>query len=221
VKLRILLTILALAWAAVLPLRAGQAAPDWAAVAGAYPAAGTLRAQEEAAILLWLQGARTRADVGRVQAEGHPDLALFLGAIGSSCASAYPATRDLLRRAREDLKPVVAGLKARFARPRPHVTDPALTPALPDDDTCSFPSKHAALGALYAALLARLDPADQAALAEEGRLIGDDRALAGLHWPSDVEAGQRVGAAFAAYWAGLPENGGLVQDAASEWGCRR
>jgi len=193
-------------------------APDWTAIAGSYPRLGTLEAQEEAAIMLWLQNIRTRADLARAGVENHPDLACFLDAVGSSWgASAYPATKAMLKQAKEDLKPVVAGLKASFARPRPYVTDPALTPALPDDGSFAFPSKHAAEGDLFAALLIQLDPADQTALAEEGKLIGDDRALAGVHWPSDVESGQRLGKAFAAYWSALPENGQLLQDAGAEW----
>jgi membrane-associated phospholipid phosphatase len=195
--------------------------PDWAAVAGGYPRLGTLQAQEEAAIMLWLQHARTRADLARVQVENQPDLAIFLGALGSPWgAGAYPATKAMLRQAREDMKAVVDGLKAGFARPRPHVTDPQLAPALPDDGSFSFPSRHATEGVLYAALLTRLDPGDPFALAEEGRLIGDDRVLAGVHWPSDVEAGQRLGQAFAAYWSGLAENGPLLQEAAGEWSFR-
>jgi len=212
-----LLLVLMLACAGFAP--AGT--PDWAAVAGGYPQPGTLQAQEEAAIMLWLQDARTRADLARVDTENHPDLAVFLGALGSPRgAGNCPATKAMLRQAKEDMKAVVGALKASFARPRPHVTDPRLAPALPDDGSFSFPSRHATEGVLYAALLTLLDPADRSALAEEGRLIGDDRVLAGVHWPSDVEAGQRLGQAFAAYWWGLPENGPLLQDAAAEWQSR-
>ena len=46
---------------------------------------------------------------------------------------------------------------------------------------------------------------------------GDDRAMAGVHWPSDVLAGQRLGQIFAAYWLGLPENAQMIQDASAEW----
>ncbi|MDR3671199.1 MAG: phosphatase PAP2 family protein [Holophaga sp.] len=201
--------------ASLMPVRA--AAPDWAAIVGSYPQPGTAQAREEAAILLWLQDTRTRADLARVQA-GHPDLDLFLAAAGASWgASSYPGTKALLKQAREDMKPVVAGLKASFARPRPHVTDPALDPALPDDGSFSFPSKHATEGTLFASLLAQVDPYDRVAMTEEGRLIGDDRAMAGAHWPSDVMAGQKLGKAFATYWLGLAENAGLCQDAAAEW----
>jgi membrane-associated phospholipid phosphatase len=208
--------LIALAWASF-----AQAAPDWTAVVGSYPQLGSLQAQEEAAIMHWLQDTRTRADVARVEVESHPDLSCFLGAVGSSWgASAYPATKALLKQAKEDVKPVVAGLKASFARPRPYVSDPTLAPALADDGSFSFPSKHATEGDLFAAILVRLDAYDQTSLAEEGKLIGDDRAMAGCHWPSDVEAGQRLGQAFAAYWMALPENAGMLQDAAAEWGSR-
>jgi len=217
------LVALVLACASFVPARAAQpwasaVEPDWPSVAGTYPAVGSLQSQEEDAILHWLQDTRTRADVDRVEVESHPDLDCFLNAIRSSWgASAYPTTKALLKQAKEDVKPVVTALKASFGRPRPHVTDPTLTPALPDDGSLSFPSKHAAEGDLFAAILIQLDPGEGVSLAEEGKLIGDDRAMAGVHWPSDVLAGQRLGQIFAAYWLGLPENAQMIQDASAEW----
>ncbi len=192
--------------------------PDWTAIVGGYPGLGTPQSQQELAILHWLQDTRIPAEVARAGVESGPDLALFLDALGSAGeASDYPGTVALLKQARHDLKPVVAALKQHFSRPRPYVTDPTLTPALPEDDKYSFPSKHAALGTLFAALLIQLDPADQDLLAREGKLIGDDRVMAGLHWPSDDTAGRRLGKAFATHWLALPGNGQMLQDAAGEW----
>ena len=37
-------------------------------------------------------------------------------------------------------------------------------------------------------------------LMELGGQIGNDRVMAGVHWPSDVEAGRKVAAAFVAAW---------------------
>jgi acid phosphatase (class A) len=214
------LLVLALACAALAPLRAAPAAqdPDWAAIVGGYPQPGTPLSREELAILHWLQDTRTPADLARVQAENEPGLDTFLGALQAPLdPSAYPATAALLRQARRDLKSVAAALKAQFDRARPVVVDPTLTPAMPPDGKPSFPSHHAALGALFAQLLSRLDPADQDGFGWEGRLIGDDRVMAGLHWPSDVLAGRRLGQAFASYWLAAPENQGLLDDAAWEF----
>ena len=214
---------LALAGALTLPLAAAfppaaPRTPDWKAIAGTYPQGGTLASLEELAILHWLQDTRTRADVARAVSEGKPDLGLFLAAIGSGAdSSAFPATKAMLRAAKEDLKQVVHDLKISFARLRPYVTDPTLIPAFPDDTSFSCPSRHATEGKVFADLLAQVDPGDQAALEEEGKLIGSDRAMASVHWPSDVTAGQRLGAAFAAFWVALPGNAQWVQDASQEW----
>jgi hypothetical protein len=194
-----------------------SADPDWGAVAGGYPAPGSPAAREELATLHRLQDQRTPADVDRILRESHPDLGLFLDAIGGPDPSDYPATRALLKQAKRDLKPVVAALKDRFRRIRPFQADPTLHPALDPDGSFSFPSKHAALGTLFADLLIRLDPADAEALAGEGRLIAADRVLAGLHWPSDVRAGQHLGEAFARDWLARPDLAWMVQDAAAEW----
>jgi len=93
-----------------------SAEPDWGAVAGGYPAPGSPAAREELATLHRLQDQRTPADVDRILRESHPDLGLFLDAIGGSDPSDYPATQALLKQAKRDLKPVVAALKDRFRR---------------------------------------------------------------------------------------------------------
>ena len=199
------------------------AEPDWAASAGTYPALGTAQSRAELATMHWLQDTRTPADVVRAGEGSHPDLAGFLAALGTGMDAAnFPATQALLKQARRDLKPIVASLKARYDRPRPYGVDPTLRPALPVDGKPSFPSNHAALGTLFAGLLIRLDPADRDGLAREGRQIGDDRVMAGMHWPSDDTAGQRLGQAFASYWLTWPGNAQMLQDAAWEWtGARR
>jgi acid phosphatase (class A) len=219
----ICLLTLSLAWAQPSLLAAAQAfaaavEPDWVAIAGTYPALGSPQSKEELTTMHWLQNTRTQADVARAWVETHPDLALFLTALGSGMdTSNFPATAALLKQAKEDLKPIVANLKNSFNRPRPYVIDPTLIPALAQDGSPSFPSKHAALGILFADLLTLLDPADQGGFAREGKLIGDDRVMAGLHWPSDDTAGQRLGKAFASYWLTRPGNGQMLQDAAAEW----
>ena len=75
-RLAVLFLTGALAWAQAAPPVPRE--PDWRTVTGTYPQTGTLQAQEEDAILHWLQSTRTRADVARAAPESRPDLGLFL-----------------------------------------------------------------------------------------------------------------------------------------------
>jgi acid phosphatase (class A) len=108
-----------------------------------------------------------------------------------------PLTRALLDEAEAEARQVYWPLKKRFARPRPYDADPRVAPAIAREPSFAFPSGHAVRGTLYARLLAELAPARREGLLERGRRIGFDRVLGGVHWPSDVEAGQRLGEALA------------------------
>lgn len=227
-----LLSILVLVCATLLPLAAEPPVvhePNWMMVVGPYPQPGTPTAQAEVAILSWLQRSRTPVDVQRALAEAHPSLGCFAPALGAAPGVArdpapglsladYPKTQALLASARTDLMPILTALKNGYARPRPYLAFPALTPAIPEEDGPSYPSGHAALGALYAQLLAQFVPDSRDALAQMGALLGTDRVMAGVHWPSDVEAGQRLGRKFAWYWINQPENRQAIKDVCcQEW----
>jgi acid phosphatase (class A) len=64
------------------------------------------------------------------------------------------------------------------------------------DQSSAYPSGHAVAGWLWARVLADLAPDRAEALLAQGRRIGDSRAVCGLHHPSDVEAGRRLGEAL-------------------------
>jgi acid phosphatase (class A) len=194
------------------------AAPNWASVVGLYPQPGTVTGQGEQLVLLWLQKSRTPQDVARAKGEGHPSLGCFATDIRQSIAIVdFPKTEAVLEQARQDLAPVLDALHVTFARPRPYLAIPALTPVLPEVNSFSYPSTNAALGTLFAEIIRQWDPADQDALAARGNLLGTDRVLGGVHYPSDVDAGQRLGKAFATYWIDQPEHLALIQTACSEW----
>jgi acid phosphatase (class A) len=193
--------------------------PDWAALAGTFPKPGSKEADGELAVMLWMQRIRTHADVERARAEVIVSLATFADVLGARFdAPAHTRTSALLEQVRRDSHPVVGPLKDRFARLRPFKANPAVTPVVVREETFSFPSGHAFLGGLYGAILAELAPARREALAERGDLVGNDRVLAGMHWPSDVEAGHRLGTAFAAHWLSIPAHRKLLEDVrAAEW----
>jgi membrane-associated phospholipid phosphatase len=225
------LVSLAVVCASFAPLPAAQPAPapDWLSVVGLYPQLGTVTAQEELAILLWLQNSRTGQDVTRAVGEATPsfgcyasDLHLGLSATAGGFSQPieianFPKTEALLEQAREDITPILESLTNTFLRPAPYQTFPAVTPVLPLLPGFSYPSTHATLGVLYARILCQFDPADQAAITATGNLIGTDRVLGGVHYPSDVDAGQRLGKAFATWWIDQPGHLQLFQAACGEW----
>ena len=62
----------------------------------------------------------------------------------------------------------------------------------------SYPSGHAALGWAWALVLTELAPERADALLQRGRAFSQSRAICGVHWQSDIEAGRLTGAATVA-----------------------
>ena len=225
---------LALAWTSVAPLAARQPAapqsePDWVALAGLYPAPGSPTGQGEQAVLLWLQGARTSQDVQRAISERTPSLGCFaqdihLGMTASGASAPidihdFPKTEAVLAQARADVMPILESLQTLFARPRPYLLYSTLQPALPLPSGPSYPSTNAVLGVVFAQIIGQWDKADLQALRNTGGLLGTDRVLGGVHYPSDVQAGQRLGKAFASWW--IDNHLALIQTACPEWTAAR
>jgi acid phosphatase (class A) len=192
---------------------------DWVAFVGDYPHPGSPGAEGDTAVLLWLQHTRTREDVLRAEGEVIPRIGLFSGVVGADLdSSRYPLTRALLAAANTELHGVMGTLKRHFARPRPYVEDARIKPAVGLEASYAYPSGHSGWGVVEAGVLAELVPARQEAILERGRLVGNDRVMAGVHHPSDVEAGQRLGAALVAAWLRDPIRRNQVEAArAAEW----
>ena len=81
----------------------------------------------------------------------------------------------------------------------------------------AYPSGHALQGDLVARVLSLIFPGDREALTDAGTLIGREREIAGLHYPSDAKASRILGQAL---FARLLANGAFlaeVEAARSEW----
>jgi acid phosphatase (class A) len=98
--------------------------------------------------------------------------------------------------------------KTHWARARPYVDHPAverLGDVAPDSPLAinggferahtSYPSGHTAFGTACAIVLAQMVPEQSAALFARARLYGESRLIVGAHFPTDVDAGRRVGTA--------------------------
>jgi membrane-associated phospholipid phosphatase len=88
--------------------------------------------------------------------------------------------------------------KYSYNRPRPSEADPSLTTVVPNPSSPSYPSEHAAAAGAASTVLAYLFPNDAQFFMEKAEMAGQSRLIAGVQYPSDVEAGLELGRAVAA-----------------------
>jgi membrane-associated phospholipid phosphatase len=112
-------------------------------------------------------------------------------------AANYPAVFELLEDAEQDAGVFVNKGKKYFARPRPIEVDTRVQPVVDTGRDRCYPSGHATRGAMWAAILSEIAPDEKRRLVVRGQEIGWDRVVAGVHFPSDVYAGQVLGKALA------------------------
>ena len=129
--------------------------------------------------------------------------AAFDSVLGANFTQAnFPATFAVLDRAGRAAGFAGDPVKFIHRRPRPFLSDSAITTCIPNDErlraSFSYPSGHAALGFAWALVLAELVPSHADALIERGRDFTWSRVVCGVHYPSDVEAGRTVASAAVA-----------------------
>jgi acid phosphatase (class A) len=161
------------------------------------PKDGSPEQQKEIATLLDLQKNRTPQDVARAEKNSHLSGALFAEVLGDWFnARDLPLTAKLMIDVGHEAGVVDSAAKDKFQRNRPFVTDSRVHPTLKAAGF-SYPSGHSTAGMTYALILAEMFPEHREALIAKGKQIGDDRAVAGVHYPSDVVGGQTIAAEIA------------------------
>ena len=124
----------------------------------------------------------------------------FSCALGVSISpETTPHLTMVLRRSLADAGLSTYAAKEKYQVPRPFVklAQPSCSPG---DETAlardgSYPSGHAAVGWAWGLILTELAPERSQALLERAAAFGQSRAVCAVHWKSDIEAGQRMGAA--------------------------
>ncbi|WP_428150776.1 phosphatase PAP2 family protein [Brevundimonas sp.] len=135
-------------------------------------------------------------------AELRPTLALahFDCALGFRLtAEDSPRLVSILERILHDANEAAELAKARAFRPRPVGVDlerPACQVVSPAGRASpSYPSGSATVGSAYGAAIAALDPDHAAEASRIGHEIGVSRMVCGMHYPSDVAEGEKLGMA--------------------------
>lgn len=130
---------------------------------------------------------------------GFPEAAaVFSCALGVQISEqATPNLNMLLRRTLTDAALATYKAKNKYVRTRPFVMlkSGSCTPNEEADlaKDGSYPSGHSAIGWGWALVLTELAPDRADALLQRGRAFSQSRAICGVHWQSDIEAGRLVG----------------------------
>lgn len=162
------------------------------------------------ALLSGAEGRRANLDVAYAPVQVAPRFAEALGV--ELTPKNAPAFFRLMDRAMADLETLVAPVKlplGQGGRVRPFVAHPGQGTCLPlypgIENTGSYPSTHAALGWLWGALLAEMEPDRADRLIARGLEYGESRIICGFHYPSDVAAGRLAASVLIARLHADPE----------------
>ena len=167
---------------------------DFKALLGNPPSNDSQQHKDELDRMLQLQASRTPEEEARCQSEQELTVFAFSSVLGPWFnKDALPKTAVLMSDTFRQAKIDANAAKAIWNRPRPPAADSRIHPCVPLEKTASYPSSHAMRGMLWGTLLAEIFPDRRTALMTRGKQIGDDRFLAGMHYPSDVLAGQKLG----------------------------
>jgi acid phosphatase (class A) len=157
-------------------------------------------AAAERAQLDKIQAAMSDADFARATADSDNETpTLFETVLPGFSLAKLPATAHLLGEVADEEKPVAKIAKTYFHRTRPYVVDTTLrTCEKPDaKPQNSYPSGHATLGFSTGVVLAALMPAKAQIILARAADYGHERLVCGVHYPSDIVAGQVLGTAVA------------------------
>jgi acid phosphatase (class A) len=166
-------------------------------ISGRPPQSGSRDLQDDLAILRWLQSQRTPQGIASTWMTLRRDPDVFSAALGVDLAKSGLAITSGLRQFLALVDGASNRIKSQIQRPRPYLSHADLRPCLPPETGSSYPSGHANWYAAAARLLADLLPEQRQRLEAIGEHGGSNRVLCGVHYPSDVRAGQRLGRAAA------------------------
>ncbi len=161
---------------------------------GPYPALGTEASHQDFDVLLQIQNTRTPDDCADAAREEDVSLEkMFAGPKG-------PLTKKEMRIANPQ---VIAGFaeiganiyvaKSTFKRPRPYLSMPTLIPCIDRESSSAYPSGHTATAWYFARKIAKIFPSKKAALLKRAGEVSWNRVIGGVHHPSDIVAGKKLG----------------------------
>ena len=158
------------------------------------PAPDSNEGKADLAAVLAAQSARTDAEAMSAKADAEESVFRFGDVTGSEFrAENLPFTTIFFKNVHADDEQAVAMAKSHFDRPRPFVADQEVKPIVRQPPNASYPSGHATFAYVNAILLADMVPEKTAKIFERAAIFAHNRVVAGVHYPTDIEAGKIAG----------------------------
>lgn len=160
------------------------------------PKLDSAKLREQMTVVLWLQRTRTPAQIAFVRKT--LNLKRFAPILSELLVYADGIElKNTLDGVISEVRADYDALKGKFDLPRPFQVNEAVQPVGDARPVAAYPSGHAIRATVYARLLGEIFPDQKEALIELAQQIGYGRVIAGLHFPIDVTAGQKLGQAYA------------------------
>lgn len=158
------------------------------------PANDSAQTQRELREVLDMQQKRTPEMASQAKADAEENVWVYGNVMGPKFnAKALPAVSAFFDRIVATEAAVVDPAKDFWKRPRPHMLDSRIEPIVKRSSSGSWPSGHTTLGTLMGITLANMVPEKRAAIMTRAWQYGDNRVVAGIHYPSDIEMGRIAG----------------------------
>ncbi|MFC7289019.1 phosphatase PAP2 family protein [Herminiimonas glaciei] len=178
---------------------------------GPPPDAAATRREIE--FMLSLQAQRTPAQVKLAVADHEQSVFRFASIIGDGFRpDRLPLTASLFETLHETGNVMEKQGKNKWKRVRPPLADARIQPVAKYSRSGSYPSGHATFSFLSAIVLADLLPEKSEQIFARAREFGENRVIGGVHYPSDVAAGQRLATLIAVL---IQQNPAFQQDFAA------
>jgi acid phosphatase (class A) len=159
------------------------------------PAQDTDEGNADLAAVHAAQANRTDAEVKSAQAGAQETVFRFADVMGPEFrAENLPFATSFFENVHADDEQSMTLAKSHFNRPRPFVTDPNIKPVVVQRPNPSYPSGHSTFAYVNAILLADMVPEKAAAIFKRAAVFARNRVIAGVHYPTDIEAGRIAGA---------------------------
>ena len=161
-------------------------------VVGDFPAHGSDEELLDDMILLDYQDTRTDAECKSAAAQSNDtSLKKLYGDLLTKYEASVLSVKLLRVAAIAGANTAIA--KKMYNRDRPYDRNGEIKPCIEEESSKSYPSGHTTIARLFARVLSLRFPKREAAFMKRANEIAAYRVIGGVHHPSDVEAGKRLG----------------------------